>query len=544
MTPRADLAAAGIGSMVVDRIHRVPRLIGADEKAIVAPHESGRPVERFVGGVVLNHLGWAAALGLRVGIFGKQADDPAGRFLRAAMDRLGIERNLVLDGRASSTAEIFVDAEGRRAIYMAPGATAETTAEHVSRHHGAFIRRARRLTTEVSQLPLPAVREALAVARAAGIPTVVDLDVPPRDALETLGSEADLHAVLGDSDLLKPSKSAAAELFPAARGDALALARGVRARFGCGAVVVTDGEAGCAVAAEGFEGRVAARRVRAVDSTGAGDAFLGGLLVALDAGLGWADAAAFANACGAACAGKLGAFPDDPRAARARVLELYEGPAFELGPAPVVRESVAGPDAREALETMDVMLAEMASLRQAVDPAAYDSAASLIRSATEKGARVHVTGVGKPEHVAHYAAALLASTGTPATFLHGTEATHGSAGQVMRGDVVIAVSNSGDTAELRRAIETVMALGARVVAVSGDDDAWLARHAEVFLFAGVHREGGGLGLAPRASVAAEILVVASLAAALERARGFSHADYVARHPGGALGKRLRNTPDK
>jgi arabinose-5-phosphate isomerase len=106
---------------------------------------------------------------------------------------------------------------------------------------------------------------------------------------------------------------------------------------------------------------------------------------------------------------------------------------------------------------------------------------------------------------------------------------------------VIAVSNSGDTEELRRAVETVRALGARIVGVSGNPASWLARSCEVFLHAGVAREGGGLGLAPRASFAAEVLVLASLSAALEQARGFTAADYAARHPAGALGRRARES---
>ncbi|MGE5281362.1 MAG: hypothetical protein ACM3N0_03405, partial [Chloroflexota bacterium] len=84
------LDVAGIGSMVVDRFHRAPRILGADEKCILEPLPGGGPATRLVGGVVLNHLGWAAVLGLRTGIFGRQPDDEDGRFLRAAMDRHGI----------------------------------------------------------------------------------------------------------------------------------------------------------------------------------------------------------------------------------------------------------------------------------------------------------------------------------------------------------------------------------------------------------------------------------------------------------------------
>jgi arabinose-5-phosphate isomerase len=153
---------------------------------------------------------------------------------------------------------------------------------------------------------------------------------------------------------------------------------------------------------------------------------------------------------------------------------------------------------------------------------------------------VHVTGIGKPEHVASYAASLLSSTGTPATFLHGTEVVHGSAGQVVEGDVVVAISNSGETRELLAALETVRRLGARVVAVTGDPASSLARAADVVLDAGVAREGGGLGLAPRASVVAELLVLAALSAALEEAGGFSRGDYHARHPSGTLGDKSRS----
>jgi arabinose-5-phosphate isomerase len=534
MSAARDLAAVGIGSMVLDRIVRVPRILGADEKGIVRAGEAG-PVQECVGGVVLNHLGWAAALGLPVGIFGKQADDAEGRFLRGAMDRLGIARHITLDGAASSVAQIFVDDAGDRAIYMAPGATSDTSAEEVRDRHAAFIRRGRRLTTEVSQLPLRTARAALEIAREAGIPTLVDLDVPPDDAVPGLGDADALEAVLRAADVLKPSKAAARHFAPEAE-DALALATALRARFECEAVVVTDGEAGCAIAAEGFAGGVPACKVEVVDTTGAGDAFLGGLLVALDQGFGWEDAARLANACGAACVERLGAFPEDPTAARSRVLELYSGPALALD---AVAPGAAASGAL-ALEALDVALEELAALRRRSDPAAYAEAARRIRSAEAGGGRVHVTGIGKPEHVARYGAALLASTGTPAVFLHGTEAIHGSAGQVVAGDVVIAVSNSGETEELNAAVDCVRKLGASVVAVLGAPDSQLARKSQCVLDAGVAREGGRLGLAPRASVAAEVLVLAALSALLESERGFSAQEYHARHPAGRLGRRSRD----
>jgi len=536
------LDVVGVGSMVVDRVHRAPRILGSDEKAILRDVAGSGPVRTYVGGVVLNHLGWAAALGLRAGVFGRQGEDEGGRFLRAAMERLGIETSLDLTASASSVAEIFVDDAGGRAIYMAPAATAETSPEHI-REHAEFVRRAARLTTEVSQLPLPAVREALGIARAAGVPTVVDLDVPPSDALAGLGDRATLDDVLRAADLLKPAKRAARELVPEAGNDPLAMARALRDRFGNDAVVVTDGEAGCAIAAAGFEGFVPARPVKAQDTTGAGDAFLGGLLAGLHHGLGWEDAGRLANACGAACVEKLGAFPDDPAAARARVMEIYSGPELTLDPVPAPTSAGAATGAGAAARAMDVAVEELDALRGRQDPAATEAALAEIRRATASGARLHVTGVGKCEHVAHYAASLFSSTGTPATFLHATEATHGSAGQVLGGDLVFAISNSGTTGEVLAAVEAVRAMGARVVAVTGGLDSPLARAADVTLDAGVRREGGPLGLAPRASVAAEVLVLAALAAARQAEIDLSPAEYQRRHPSGALGARAKSQAD-
>ena len=312
----------------------------------------------------------------------------------------------------------------------------------------------------------------------------------------------------------------------------------MRARFGNRAVVVTDGAAGCAIATADFEGFVPATPVKALDTTGAGDAFLGGLLAALHHGLDWESAGRLANACGAACAERMGAFPDDPGAARARVLELYAGPALPLGPLPAA-EPGAAPGA-EALATLDIALEELAALRARLDTEAFEAALALIRGAREQGGRLHVTGVGKPEHVARYAASLLSSTGPPATFLHATETVHGSAGQLVAGDAVVAISNSGETQELRVAVEAARGMGARVIGVSGVPGSWLATHADVFLDAGVAREGGGLGLAPRASVAAEVLVLAALSAALEAESGLTRAEYHRRHPAGTLGKRSKD----
>jgi sugar/nucleoside kinase (ribokinase family)/D-arabinose 5-phosphate isomerase GutQ len=547
-----SLDVAGIGSMAVDRVHRAPRILAAGEKGILRAVDGDAPVRCYVGGVVLNHLGWAAALGLRVGIFGRQADDEGGRFLRAAMQRAGIEAHLQIDspeaGRASTVAEIFVDDSGERSIYMAPGTTSETTGEHVRKVHSEFIQRARTLTTEVSQLPLEASLEALRIARDAGIQTVVDFDVSFSDALQSLGDEAELTAVLEAADILKPAKLAARDLFPELAEDPLALARAIRERFGNAAVVVTDGAAGCAIASADYQGFVPGCRAKAVDSTGAGDAFLGGLLVARHHGLGWQESGRFANACGAACVEQMGAFPEAADSARERVLGFY--PGKELGRETLARASGNGGTAspidaassEAALHVLDVTAEQLAGLheRHRRDGGrALDAAATVIEEAVRAGGRVHVTGLGKPEHVSKYAASLFSSTGTAATFLHTTEATHGSLGQVADGDVVIAVSNSGTTRETVAVAAAVKGFGARVIAVTGGLDSPLASEAELVLDAGVTEEGGPLALAPRASIAAEIGVLAALSALVQQRSGFTKHDYAKRHPGGALGQKAK-----
>jgi arabinose-5-phosphate isomerase len=205
--------------------------------------------------------------------------------------------------------------------------------------------------------------------------------------------------------------------------------------------------------------------------------------------------------------------------------------------AKIAGSAAAATGGAAALASFDVALEELASLRSRLGAGPFDAAVALIRAAERAGGRVHVTGVGKPEHLARYAASLLSSTGTPATFLHATEAVHGSAGQIVAGDVVIAISNSGETAELRAAVGAARELGARVIGVTGSGSSWLAAHTDVWLDAGVAREGGPLGFAPRASAAAELLVLAALSAGLEQARGFSRREYHQRHPAGQLGRR-------
>ena len=172
-----------------------------------------------------------------------------------------------------------------------------------------------------------------------------------------------------------------------------------------------------------------------------------------------------------------------------------------------------------------------------IDLDACRAAAELILASQAAGGRIHVTGIGKPGHVAAYAASLLASTGNPAVFLHGTEAVHGSCGQLVAGDVVIAISNSGETAELKATVNAVHMNGCKVIAVTGNPDSWLAGHSECTLLAGVQEEGGPLNRAPRNSVNAEMLVLQALSVLLQIEADWTPEQYVRCHPGGKLGER-------
>ena len=174
-----------------------------------------------------------------------------------------------------------------------------------------------------------------------------------------------------------------------------------------------------------------------------------------------------------------------------------------------------------------------------IDFAALSAAKQLILDAEAKGNRLHVTGIGKPGHVSGYAASLFSSTGTPTYELHGTECVHGSAGQTRPGDVVIAISNSGETGELKSTVACLKGVGVHIIALTGNPDSWLAKEAEVALIAGVDQEGDSMNKPPRASILAEIIELQCLSILLQNEFGLDPKQYVKWHPGGALGASIR-----
>ncbi|HEY1290630.1 MAG TPA: KpsF/GutQ family sugar-phosphate isomerase [Burkholderiales bacterium] len=156
----------------------------------------------------------------------------------------------------------------------------------------------------------------------------------------------------------------------------------------------------------------------------------------------------------------------------------------------------------------------------------------------ERRGRVVVSGIGKSGHIARKIASTLASTGTPAVFLHPAEALHGDLGMIEAGDVFVAISHSGESEELLNIIPQVKRRGARLIALTGRRDSTLAKESDVLLDAGVAQEACPHNLAPTASTTAALALGDALAVALLDARGFSADDFARSHPGGALGRRL------
>ena len=152
--------------------------------------------------------------------------------------------------------------------------------------------------------------------------------------------------------------------------------------------------------------------------------------------------------------------------------------------------------------------------------------------------RVIVSGMGKSGHIGRKIASTLASTGTPAYFVHPAEACHGDLGMITRDDVLIALSNSGESAELLTIVPFIKRQGAKLIAITGKPESTLAREADAHLDAGVAQEACPLNLAPTASTTAALAMGDALAVALLDARGFGAEDFARSHPGGSLGRRL------
>ena len=189
---------------------------------------------------------------------------------------------------------------------------------------------------------------------------------------------------------------------------------------------------------------------------------------------------------------------------------------------------------RLALETLDIEAAAILGLKQHVG----EPFARAVKMMLHVGGRVVVMGMGKSGHIGRKITATLASTGTAAMFVHPAEASHGDLGMIKPVDLVLAISNSGESEELTAILPMIKRLGVPLIGMTGRAESTLARHADVFLDSGVQKEACPLNLAPTASTTAQLALGDALAVALLDARGFKAEDFARSHPGGTLGRKL------
>jgi len=187
-----------------------------------------------------------------------------------------------------------------------------------------------------------------------------------------------------------------------------------------------------------------------------------------------------------------------------------------------------------ARRTLEIEAAAVSALRDRIDPGFLGAVRTLLACA----GRVVVTGMGKSGHIGGKIAATLASTGTPAFFMHPAEASHGDLGMITGDDVVLALSNSGESAEIVAIVPLIKRRGAKLLSMTGNAASTLARAADLHLDATVAQEACPLNLAPTASTTAALALGDALAVATLLARGFTADDFARTHPGGALGRRL------
>ncbi|MBM7556969.1 KpsF/GutQ family sugar-phosphate isomerase [Halanaerobacter jeridensis] len=194
---------------------------------------------------------------------------------------------------------------------------------------------------------------------------------------------------------------------------------------------------------------------------------------------------------------------------------------------------------KQGQQVLDIEAQAVSSLKRSVD----DTFVEIVHAILDCSGRIVMTGMGKSGFIAEKLAATLSSTGTPSFFLHPAEAIHGDLGMVQEEDIVIAISNSGETDEVLNILPVVKRIGAQIIAITGSLDSTMAENADYVLDSGVKEEACPMDLAPTASTTAALALGDSLAMALVAVRDFEPEDFALYHPGGSLGKRLLLTVD-
>eukprot|EP00047_Mylnosiga_fluctuans_P000752 m.201808 g.201808 ORF g.201808 m.201808 type:complete len:576 (-) comp10105_c0_seq19:113-1840(-) len=552
----------GCGSNVVDRFFRVRALPKPGEKGFFLSPTKILETS-VVGGVTLNHLAWASQLSVPTSLLALQGDDSAGSIIREAMKKLGVGTELlqVSDKYVTAESYVFLQPDGERSIIMASGATSMIDAAAMTKFFVPHVPAARMVTTEVSQVPLGGVQALLSSAKQSAVLSVLDVDVAPSVAVQQakLGSYEQLLSLVRTADVLKPAKHAAVELLSVLDPNLGSRLQNISTEetaqlllklTGCKLVAITNGGEGCSlVSASGSSAHVpAVKLAKVIDATGAGDAFLGGLIAGLSH-RGLPNSAddlrvlgALANATGAACCSVLGALPDaTSKATFASLLpasfpaDLRATLALNGSAATASAPPASAPPAHDPISAS--IANDIAALSKIGSRAKIAKAVDLIAAAA-LGGRVFTSGMGKSYFVAARMAASLSSIGHPSQAIHAAEWVHGDIGAVRPSDVVIVFSNSGETQECVTAAAFCAARGATTIAVVGRAGSKLAGMSTLALDYDGKAVTEPIGLVPTSTVVVQEAIVNAIVSALVHAHPAPRDLFARNHPGGSIGKIL------
>lgn len=517
-----------VGSLVYDLIAKTYNVPSEGESKF------GNGFSCAPGGKGANQGAAAARLGADVSFIGKTGDDYFAYDLLTSLRESGIDTTQIIREKDEHSGASLITIEEKETgnlnrILVNPGANMKLSLDDVKFLEDTI----KEYDSIILQFEIPMeVNEYLAdLAHKNGVFVVVN----PAPYLPMKPS------FLSNIDLLIPNEHEAGNIC----GRDLDLSNGVdkpllekagKDILGTGVknVIITLGVNGSVGFTKGEIVYCESIKCKAVDPTAAGDTFLGAFVTAFRSGFSMYESMRIASYASSITVSKMGALPSIPYTREVFELMMKNGDEK-------IAESLKNNFGFRNLELEDLdifkktVVTEVNESLKSLSEKSLLEAMNLILHSEKNGGRVHITGIGKPSHVAEYMASLLSSTGTPTYFLHGTECVHGSAGQLLPGDVVIAISNSGETVELKSTIGAIKNNKCFVIGVSGNENSWLAKNSDVFLKAHVDKEGGPLSKAPRASILSETIVIQALSVMLQSHKAIKEKQYKTWHPGGKLG---------
>ncbi|XP_062508700.1 uncharacterized protein LOC134184942 isoform X2 [Corticium candelabrum] len=543
-------ALLGCGSNVIDKFFKVEALPKPGEKGYFASSE--RILERsLVGGVTLNHLAWAALLGVPASLLALQGDDQSGRFIRSALSQqYHVDTSFIKVSKDYTTSEcfVFIQRDGERSIIMAPAATSLIDGAAIDQYFADAVRdHALMVSSEISQVPHSGVLKLLQTAKRFGITSVLDLDVSPSVAVNQakLGSMEDLLSCVHTADILKPARHAAEELYVHLQSSSsieqvrsmssTELVDRIRQLCKSQMVAMTAGSEGCAISTQQHLVQVPVVPLdTVVDATGAGDAFLGGLLAGLyhrgfpQTKEDLTELGRAANLTGSICCQILGAVPDDFARKELKGEINKVSSCSPTGMQPNIEEF------EKSLETDGLAASQLVGY---TDSQSVDAFVDILFQCQ---GNVVLSGLGKSGIVGQRMASSLASTGTPAHFVIASEWAHGDYGKVRRNaDVVVFVSHSGRTTECCEAARYLVSLGISVLSIVGSKDSPLALESDKCISYDL-TVSEPLGGVPTSSIVLQEMLANAVIRELLKRRKFSKEDFGRFHPGGSLGTKFHS----